>query len=249
VQTQEGTLRIDVVTIFPNMLNGFLEESMLKRATHKGMVSFGTVNPRDFADDARRTTDDRPYGGGPGMVMIPGPLFGAIESVATDSTQVLLMSPSGKRFEQSDAERLAQASHLVFVCGHYEGIDERVRDALIDEEFSIGDYVLTNGVLPAAVIIDATVRLLPGVLGNDGATQEESFQKGLLEYPQYTRPEDFRGMRVPDILLGGHHKNIAEWRQQQAEQRTLERRPDLAALAGLPKPPKESKTKRRKKTP
>ena len=248
MQTQ-GALRIDVVTIFPSMLNGFLEESILKRAASKGAVSFGTVNPRDFADDARRTTDDRPYGGGPGMVMIPGPLFGAIESVATDSTQVLLMSPSGKRFEQSDAERLAHASHLVFVCGHYEGIDERVRDALIDEEFSIGDYVLTNGVLPAAVIIDATVRLLPGVLGNDGATQEESFQKGLLEYPQYTRPEDFRGMRVPDILLGGHHKNIAEWRQQQAEQRTLERRPDLVALAGLPRPPKPPKSKRRKKSP
>ena len=246
MQTQ-GPLRIDVVTIFPNMLNGFLEESMLKRAANKGAVTFGTVNPRDFAEDARRTTDDRPYGGGPGMIMIPGPLFGAIESVTTDATQVLLMSPSGKRFEQADAERLSKASHLVFVCGHYEGIDERVKDALVDEELSIGDYVLTNGVLPAAVIIDAVVRLLPGVLGaGEGATQDESFQKGLLDYPQYTRPEDFRGLRVPDILLGGHHKNIADWRQEQAEQRTLERRPDLAALAGLPRPPKES-TKRRKK--
>jgi len=248
VQTQEP-LRIDVVTIFPNMLNGFLEESMLKRATAMGAVKFGTVNPRDFASDARRTTDDRPYGGGPGMVMIPGPLFGAIESVVSEQTRVILMTPSGKRFEQCDAERLSHEKHLVFLCGHYEGIDERVRDALVTEEFSIGDYVLTNGVLPAAVIIDSVVRLLPGVLGGEGAAQEESFQKGVLEYPHYTRPVEFRGMRVPEVLMGGNHKEIAEWRQEQAEKRTLERRPDLAVKAGLPRPPKEAKKKRKRKEP
>jgi len=227
------------------MLNGFLEESMLKRATDMGKVRFGTVNPRDFTNDARRTTDDRPYGGGPGMVMIPGPLFGAVESVADEQARVILMSPSGKRFEQCDAQRLSQERHLVFVCGHYEGIDERVRDALVAEELSIGDYVLTNGTLPAAVIIDCVVRLLPGVLGGEGAAQEESFQKGLLEYPHYTRPVEFRGMRVPEVLTGGHHKQIAEWRLEQAERRTMERRPDLAAKAGLPRPPKEEKRKRR----
>ncbi|MCL1856461.1 MAG: tRNA (guanosine(37)-N1)-methyltransferase TrmD [Kiritimatiellaeota bacterium] len=224
-----ASLRIDVVTIFPGMLGGFLEESMLKRASAMGAVRFGTVNPRDFAPDARRTTDDRPYGGGPGMVMTPGPLCGAIESVATPGeTRVLLMSPSGRKFVQGDAWRLARERHLVFVCGHYEGIDERVREAAVTEEFSIGDYVLTNGVLPAAVMIDAIVRLLPGVLGGgDDATRDESFQAGLLDFPQYTRPAEFRGMTVPEVLLGGDHKVIAAWRQDQAKKRTMERRPDL----------------------
>ncbi len=235
-------LRIDVITIFPGMLRGFLEESMLKRASQQGAVELGFVNPRDFADDARRTTDDRPYGGGPGMVMLPGPLFAAIESVKSDATRVVMMSPSGKPFEQKDAERLAQEQHLVFLCGHYEGIDERVRIALVNEEFSIGDYVLTNGALPAAVIIDAVVRLLPGVLGGEGATSEESFQSGLLEYPQYTRPEEFRGMKVPEILRSGDHAAIAAWRRSQSEARTLERRPDLAARAGLTTPKQKSRS-------
>ena len=219
------------------MLNGFLEESMLKRASKMEAVRFGTVNPRDFADDARRTTDDRPYGGGPGMVMIPGPLCGAIESVKTSAeTKVLLMSPSGKRFDQADAWRLSHEKHLVFVCGHYEGVDERVCEALVTEEFSIGDYVLTNGVLPAAVMIDAIVRLLPGVLGGgDDATKDESFQSGLLDFPQYTRPAQFRGMAVPEVLLSGDHKVIAAWRKEKAEARTMERRPDLARAAKLPR--------------
>ena len=227
------------------MLKGFLEESMLKRAVTQGAVRFGTVDPRDFTEDARRTTDDRPYGGGPGMVMLPGPLFGAVESVKDESARVILMSPSGKVFQQQDAERLAGERHLVFLCGHYEGIDDRVREGLVTEELSIGDYVLTNGVLPAAVVIDAVVRLLPGVLGGEGATQEESFQQGLLEYPQYTRPIEFRGMKVPDILRSGNHRAIAEWRLAESERLTLYRRPDLAALAGLPHPPKPPKTKRR----
>lgn len=238
-------LRIDVVTIFPGMLKGFLEESMLKRAVRLGAVRFGTVDPREFTHDARRTTDDRPFGGGPGMVMLPGPLFGAVESVATEASRVLVMTPSGKRFGQRDAERLANERHLVFLCGHYEGIDDRVREALATEEFSIGDYVLTNGALPAAVIIDAVVRLLPGVLGGDGAAQDESFQQGLLEHPQYTRPLDFRGMRVPAVLRSGDHRAIAAWRLAEAERRTLERRPDLAALAGLPRSPVPPKKKRR----
>ena len=246
----KDTLRIDIVTVFPNMLRGFLEESMLGRAAKMGAVAFRFVNPRDFATDAHRSTDDRPYGGGPGMVMLPGPLCDAVESVRDDDAHVVFMTPSGKPFRQEDAGRLAQRRHLVFLCGHYEGIDERARAALADEELSIGDYVLTNGVLPAAVVIDAVVRLLPGVLGGgEAATRDESFQEGLLEPPQYTRPEVFRGVRVPEVLLGGNHAAIAAWRREQAERRTLERRPDLAAAAGLPRPEPAPKKRPRRKAP
>jgi tRNA (guanine37-N1)-methyltransferase len=242
-------LRIDIVTVFPNMLRGFLEESMLARAVKLGAVRFRFVNPRDFTTDPHRSTDDRPYGGGPGMVMLPGPLCDAVESVRDDDARVVFMTPSGKPFRQEDAGRLALARHLVFLCGHYEGIDERAREALADEEISIGDYVLTNGVLPAAVVIDAVVRLLPGVLGGgEDATRDESFQQGLLEPPQYTRPEVFRGRKVPEVLLGGNHQAIAAWRREQAELRTLERRPDLAAAAGLPRK-EEPKKKRRARRP
>jgi len=220
-------LAIDVITIFPGMLKGFLEESMLKRAAVNGHVRFRTVDLRDFTADRHRTTDDRPYGGGPGMVMKPEPLFKAVESVATDGARVVLMTPQGKRFEQAVAQKLALEKHLIFICGHYEGVDERVREALVDEELSIGDYVLTNGVLPAAVVIDAVVRLLPGVLGGEGAAEQESFSGGRLEYPQYTRPPQFNGMDVPEILLSGNHEQIAGWRKEQAEKRTRERRPDL----------------------
>lgn len=234
MQQSREPLRIDVVTLFPGMLGGFLDESMLKRAVRLGAVRFGLINPRDFTHDVHRTADDRPYGGGPGMVMLPGPLFEAVESVRDETARVVLMSPSGRRFEQADAQRLAQERHLVFLCGHYEGVDERVREALATEELSIGDYVLTNGVLPAAVVIDAVVRLLPGVLGGGTeATDKESFQHGLLEHPQYTRPETFRGMQVPAILRSGDHGAIAAWRRREAERRTIERRPDLAARAGL----------------
>jgi len=222
-----GPLAIDVITIFPGMLDGFLGESMLKRAVQKGLVRFRTVNLRDFTEDAHRTTDDRPYGGGPGMVMKPEPLFRAVESVAGADTRVILLSPQGRRFEQSIAARLARCRHLVFLCGHYEGVDERVRTALVNEEISIGDYVLTNGVVAAAVVMDAVVRLLPGALGGEGAAEHESFSTGRLEYPQYTRPPAFRGMRVPEILLSGDHEAIARWRAEQAEKRTQERRPDL----------------------
>lgn len=224
-----SVLKVDVVTLFPGMLSGFLEESMMKRASKAGLVEFRIINPRDFTTDKHNTTDDRPFGGGPGMVMKCEPLFAAVESVKTPESRVLLMTPAGKTFRQADARRLADdCSHLIFICGHYEGVDERVREALVDEEISIGDYVLTNGALSAAVVIDAVVRLLPGALGaGEIATEDESFSSGLLEFPQYTRPPEFRGMEVPEILFSGAHGKIAEWRNEQALQRTKERRSDL----------------------
>jgi tRNA (guanine37-N1)-methyltransferase len=211
------------------MLKGFLDESMLGRAARNGLVRFRTIDLRDFTKDAHRTTDDRPYGGGPGMVMKPEPLVEAVESVLTPEAGVILMTPQGRRFDQSMAARLAERSHLIFVCGHYEGVDERVRQCVPMEEISIGDYVLTNGVLPAAVVIDAVVRLIPGVLGAEDATCQESFSEGMLEYPQYTRPAIFRGMEVPKVLLSGDHAEIARWRRSASERRTRERRPDLLA--------------------
>lgn len=222
-------LRIDVITLFPGMLRGFLEESMMKRAVAAGHVEFNLIHLRDFATDKHRTTDDRPFGGGPGMVLKPEPMFSAVESVRTPAGRVILMSPQGKPFRQAEARRLAEESaQLIFICGHYEGVDERIREALVDEEISIGDYVLTNGALAAAVVIDAVVRLRPGVLGGgDAASLDESFSAGLLEYPQYTRPPEFRGMRVPDILFSGDHAAIADWRRRQSLERTFEHRPDL----------------------
>jgi tRNA (guanine37-N1)-methyltransferase len=220
-------MRVDIITIFPGMLDGFLRESMLKRATKLGKVTFNTVNLRDFACDKHRTTDDRPYGGGPGMVMKPEPLFKAVESVKTDGCRVVLMTPQGTPFRQSVALELAEVEHLVFVCGHYEGVDERVRQELVTDEISIGDYILTNGVLSSAVVVDAVVRLIPGVLGGEGATEDETFSNGLLEYPQYTRPPLFRGMAVPEILLSGNHQAVEKWRHEQSEARTRQRRPDL----------------------
>jgi len=226
-------MKIDVITIFPEMLAGFLGRSMMKRAVEAGHVTFNCINPRDFAEDKHRTTDDRPFGGGPGMVMKPEPIFSAVESVRTEKSRVILMCPQGRPFIQQRAQALSVEEHLVFVCGHYEGVDERIREALIDEEISIGDYVLTNGVLPAAVVIDAVVRLLPGVLGGDGATDQESFNESLLEYPQYTRPAEFRDMKVPEELVSGDHVAIAKWRRQKAEKRTAERRPDLLSGCGV----------------
>ena len=220
-------MQIDVITIFPGMLDGFLGESMMKRAVKLGAVSFRAVNLRDFTFDRHHTTDDRPFGGGPGMVMKAEPLFLAVEALQTPAAKVGLMTPSGATFNQAKAQALAKESHLVFICGHYEGVDERVREVLVHEEISIGDYVLTNGVLPAAVVIDSVVRLLPGVLGGEGAAEQESFSTGLLEYPHYTRPADFRGCKVPEVLLGGDHAEIARWREEQSRQLTRARRPDL----------------------
>jgi tRNA (guanine37-N1)-methyltransferase len=221
-------LKIDVITIFPRMLDGFLGESMLKRAARSGAVEFRVINLRDFTDDVHRTTDDRPYGGGPGMIMKPEPIFKAVESVRGEGTRVVLMTPQGRRFDQAMARELSGARHLVFVCGHYEGVDERVRQDLVTDEISIGDYVLTNGAVAAAVVVDAVVRLRPGVLGaGEEAVRDESFHGGRLEFPQYTRPAEFRGMKVPEVLVSGDHGEIARWREQESLKRTRERRPDL----------------------
>lgn len=220
-------LRIDILTIFPRMLDGILGESMIKRAQAAGMVQIRCVNLRDYATGVHLSTDDRPYGGGPGMVMTPEPVFRAVEALRGPDTQVLLMTPQGTPFKQAVALDLSRQSHLLILCGHYEGVDERIREALVDREISIGDYVLTNGVIAAAVVSDAVVRLLPGALGGAGAADDESFTTGRLEYPQYTRPPVFRGMSVPEILLSGNHGEIAKWRLQQSMARTQARRPDL----------------------
>lgn len=221
-------LRIDVITIFPGMLRGVLDESILKRAAEKDAVVYNIINLRDFTSDRHQTVDDRPYGGGPGMIMKPEPIFKAVESVQTPAARVILMSPQGKIFNQRRARELSAASHLIFICGHYEGVDERVSQALVTDEISIGDYVLTGGTLAAAVVIDAIVRLLPDVLGAAGAAETDSFSAYQLEHPQYTRPEDFRGMKAPEVLLSGNHAAIERWRNEQSKKRTRERRPDLA---------------------
>lgn len=221
-------LRIDVLTIFPGMLKGFVSESILRRAIAMGAVDIHVVDLRDFAHDARGTLDDKPYGGGAGMLMKPEPLFEAIESLRRPNTRVIVMTPQGQPFRQATAKRLAEEEHLLFVCGHYEGIDERVLESLADEQLSIGDYVLTNGALPAAVIIDSVTRLLPGVLGGGAdATAKESFSNGLLEQAQYTRPPVYRGKGVPEVLLNGDHARMEQWRQNQMIDRTARHRPDL----------------------
>jgi len=222
-------VKIDVVTIFPEMIRGAVGYSIVARAQAENYVTVDTVDPRDFTADKRRTIDDTPYGGGAGMVMKPEPVFDAVESldVANTGARVILMTPQGRRFTQQVAVELAAEQHLVFVCGHYEGFDERIRLHLATDEMSVGDYVVTGGELPALMIIDAVVRLLPGVLGNEGSLGDESFERDLLEYPQFTRPAAYRGWSVPDVLLSGHHGEIAKWRLEQQEQRTRDRRPDL----------------------
>jgi tRNA (guanine37-N1)-methyltransferase len=220
-------MRIDVLTLFPEMLAGALGHSILGRALERGVLSVGLVNPRDFTTDRHRTVDDYPYGGGPGMVMKPGPLVEAVESVARPGSRTILLSPRGRAFGQAVARELAASEHLILVCGHYEGIDERVRVVLGAEELSIGDYVLTGGEPAALVVVDAVARLLPGVLGDAGSSEDESHSAGLLEYPQYTRPPEFRGLRVPDVLLSGNHAAIDRWRRWQALLVTALRRPEL----------------------
>jgi len=228
-------MKIDVLTLFPAMFAGPLDESIVRRARDTGKLDLQLHNLRDYTHDRHRTVDDRPFGGGPGMLLKPEPIFEAVEHLRGEKTRVILLSPAGRLFNQAVAQELAQREHLLLICGSYEGVDERVRQFLVDEELSIGDYVLTNGALPAMVIIDAVTRLLPGVLGDDQSAHEESFSRGWLEYPQYTRPADFRGMRVPEVLLSGHHAQIAEWQAAQAKLRTAQRRPDL--LAGTDRPP------------
>lgn len=220
-------MKIDVLTLFPAMFAGPLDESIIMRARKKGLLDLNIHDLRNWTHDRHRTVDDRPFGGGPGMLMKPEPLFEAIENLQREETRVILMSPSGRKFNQQIARELAAQKDLLLVTGHYEGFDERVRTALADDELSIGDYVLTNGALPAMVVIDAVTRLLPGVLGDDSSSHDESFSHGLLEYPQYTRPAEFRGMKVPDVLVSGNHAEIEKWRREQAKLRTQERRPDL----------------------
>ena len=220
-------MKIDVLTLFPAMFAGPLDESIIMRARKAGLLDLKIHNLRDWTHDRHKTVDDRPFGGGPGMLLKPEPIFEAVEHLARPATKVILLSPSGRKFDQAMARQLAAESDLLLITGHYEGFDERVREALADDELSIGDYVLTNGALPAMVIIDAVARLLPGVLGDDESSHDESFSAGLLEYPQYTRPAEFRGMRVPDILVSGNHAEIENWRREQARLKTQAQRPDL----------------------
>lgn len=227
-------MKVDILTLFPGMFAGPLDESMVGRAREQGALELRVHNLRDWTHDRHKTVDDRPFGGGPGMLLKPEPVFAAVEALRSPDARVILLCPQGRRFTQAVARELAVQTHLILVCGSYEGFDERIREALADDELSIGDYVLTNGALPAMVIVDAVTRLLPGVLGDDESARDESFSHGLLEYPQYTRPAEFRGMRVPEVLLSGNHAEIARWRAEQARQRTAQRRPDLL-------PPPETK--------
>jgi tRNA (guanine37-N1)-methyltransferase len=220
-------MKIDVLTLFPAMFAGPLDESIVKRAREAKLLDLKIHNLRDWTHDRHKTVDDKPFGGGPGMLLKVEPLFEAVESLQREKTKVILLSPSGRKFSQEIARELAQQEDLLLVCGSYEGFDERVREALADDELSIGDYVLTNGALPAMVVIDAVARLLPGVLGDDESSRDESFSHGLLEYPQYTRPAEFRGMKVPEVLLSGNHAGIEKWRREQAKLRTEKQRPDL----------------------
>lgn len=220
-------MRIDILSLFPAIPAAMLGESMMKRAQEAGLITIQSHNIRDWATDKHRTTDDTPYGGGQGMVLKPEPIFAAVESLRTPGTRVVFMSPSGKPFTQALATEYAHAAHLIVLCGHYEGIDQRVLDHLVDDEVSIGDYILTNGAIAAVVFVDAIARLIPGVLGHDLSAADESFVTGQLEGPQYTRPAEFRGWKVPDILLSGNHAKIAAWRQQQGLEKTRRVRPDL----------------------
>jgi len=229
-------MHFDILTLFPGLFAGVFEESILKRAREAGLVTIALHNIRDYAPGRHQVTDDTPYGGGGGMIMKPEPLFAAVEAVLGEqlgSVPVILLTPQGRLFTQQVARELARHKRLLLICGRYEGVDERVHRYLATDEISIGDYVLAGGEIPAMVIVEAVTRLIPGVLGDPGATFEDSHAEGLLEYPHYTRPPLFRGYAVPDVLLSGHHAQIVRWRRQQALRRTWERRPDLLARARL----------------
>ncbi len=229
-------MRIDIITLFPYMFRGPFDESIIERATKKGILEINLHNLRDFTGDRHRTVDDLPYGGGAGMVMKPEPLFRAVEKVKEEkrsSWKVILLSPQGQPFAQEKAKELAEEEGLIFICGHYEGVDERVREHLIDEELSLGDFVLTGGELAAMVIVDAIARMLPEVLGCKDSIREDSFYQTLLDYPHYTRPAEFRGWKVPGVLISGNHQKIREWRKKKKLENTFKKRPDLLKTAKL----------------
>ncbi|GAB4072471.1 tRNA (guanosine(37)-N1)-methyltransferase TrmD [Barrientosiimonas marina] len=229
-------MHIDVLTLFPEMIEGVLNASILKRAQDNAAFNYNLVNFRDYSANKHSKVDDYPYGGGAGMVLTPQPVFDTLDALTSGGQtkpRVVLLSPQGEPYQQSKAEELAEEDHLVLICGHYEGYDERIREHLVTDEISIGDYVLTGGELGAMVLIDSVVRLLPDALGNKESAAEDSFSSGLLEHPHYTRPADFRGMKVPEVLLSGDHAKIAEWRREASLKRTYERRPDMLVKENL----------------
>ena len=230
-------MKIDVVTIFPEMVEAGLASGIVARAIARGVLDVAVINLRDYTDDRHRVVDDIAYGGGPGMVLKPEPFFRAVEGIGKTRgrpSAIVLMSPQGRRFDQAEAERLGvKGDHLTILCGRYEGVDERVRDGLVTDELSIGDYVLSGGELPALVVLDAVARFVPGVVGDPDSIEHDSFARGLLDYPHYTRPAGFRDLQVPAVLLSGHHGDIERWRKREAVRRTLERRPDLLGMAAL----------------
>jgi len=222
-------MKIDVLSLFPSMFDGVFGESILKKAQEKNAVELNVVNFREYSTNKHQNVDDYPYGGGAGMVLTPQPIFDAVEKLTETAKKprVVLLCPQGERYTQAKAEELAAEEHLIFICGHYEGYDERIREQLVTDEISIGDYVLTGGELGAMVVIDSVVRLLPDVLGNNHSAVQDSHSTGLLEHPHYTRPADFRGLTVPEVLVSGNHKKIEQWRQKESLKRTLLRRPDM----------------------
>jgi tRNA (guanine37-N1)-methyltransferase len=227
-------VHIDILTLFPQMFQGIFDSSIIKRAIDQKLVSLGVHNIRDYTHDKHHTADDYPYGGGAGMVLKPEPIFEAVESIEREAdVPVILLSPQGRLFSQQVAQELARYSHLILICGHYEGVDERVREHLATDEISIGDYVLSGGELAAMVVIDAVFRLVPGVLGSEASPLDDSHVAGLLEYPQYTRPDTYRGWSVPEVLLSGNHAQIDNWRREQAIRRTYKHRPELLDKAEL----------------
>ena len=233
-------MKIDYLTLFPEMFEGVLNYSILKRAQDKGIINVNTINFRDYAVNKHNQVDDYPFGGGQGMVLKPEPVFNAMKDIQhNDETRVILMCPQGRPFTQKIAQELSSTEHIVFICGHYEGYDERIREHLVTDEISMGDYVLTGGELPAMTMTDAIVRLIPGVLGNQQSHQDDSFSDGLLEFPQYTRPREFQGMTVPDVLLSGNHAHIEKWRHKQKLIRTYLKRPDLLMAYPLSEQDKE----------
>lgn len=231
---------IDIVTLFPPMLTGFLDESMIGRARREGLLEVRVHHLRDWAPDKHQVTDDRPYGGGAGMVLKPEPVCEAVESLKGEGSVVIYMSPDGERLSMPRVKELAGRKHLIVLSGHYEGMDQRARDKVVDRELSIGDYILTNGTLPAAVLVDAVARYVPGVLGEEKSLTQDAFNDNLLSFPQYTRPVDYCGMRVPEVLLSGDHAAIARWRREQQEEKTRRLRPDLLPLPSSTHPPLSS---------